>query len=390
VSHATLAQTELIRAADGTHLWSQTYDRNLSDIFKVQSEIAGTVAQALKATLNSAGEGMQRKEISAEAYNLLLEGNFLSGRRNKADSNRAIEFYKRAVEIDPNYALAWTKMAREYASQAAWGWIPGSQGMEGIEKALEKGRELAQHALRLNPDLPEAHRTLGGVYDQFDWDWSAARAQYQRARELEPDDLRSADDLAWLNGGMYGRLHQDIEIERQMIERDPLDTSARSWLGWLLFLAGRYEEAVTAARQAVLLNPSYAGANTSMAYALLYLGRLDEALAAAREEADEPFRLQTLPVAFWALGRKAESDAALNELKTKYANSSAYNIAEMYAYRGEIDSAFQWLDRAYPQRDIGMTWVRIDPLLQNLHKDQRYKAVLVKMKLDGDPPTALH
>jgi serine/threonine protein kinase len=388
--HQLRITAQLIRAADGTHLWSQTYDRNLSDIFKVQSEIAGTVAQALKATLNSAGEGTQRKQISAEAYNLLLEGNFFSGRLTKVDSNRAIEFYKRALDIDPNYALAWAKMAKEYARQAGWGWIPGSQGAEGIEKALKKARELAQHALRLNPDLSEPHRTLGEIYEQFDWDWSAARAQYQRARELEPDDLRLAEDLAWLNEGMYGRLNQGIEIERQKIERDPLDTGARSWLSWCLFLAGRYEEAVTASRQVVLLNPSFASGYTSMAYALLYLGRLDEALAAAREEADERFRLQALPVAFWALGRKAESDAALNELETKYANSSAYDIAEMYAYRGEIDSAFQWLDRAYRQRDIGMPWVRVDPLLQNLHKDQRYKAVLVKMKLDGDPPTALH
>jgi serine/threonine protein kinase len=380
---------QLIRAADGTLLWSQTYDRNLSDIFKVQSEIAGTVALALKATLNSAGEAAQRKGISAEAYNLLLEGNFLSGRRNKADSNRAIELYKRAVAIDPNYALAWTKMAREYARQAASGWIPGSQGMEDSEKALKKARELA-HARRLNPDLPEAHRSLGNIYEEFDWDWSAARAQYQRAQELEPDDLISAGHLAWLNEGMYGRLDQGIEIERQLIERDPLDITAHSWLSRQLLLAGRYEEAVTAARHVVLLNPSYASSYSNLAYTLLYVGRLDEALAAAREEADEPLRLQTLPVVFWALGRKAESDAALNELETKYANSSAYSMAEVYAYRGEIDSAFQWLDRAYRQRDIGMTWVRVDPLLQNLHKDQRYKAVLVKMKLDGDPPTALH
>ena len=223
----------------------------------------------------------------------------------------------------------------------------------------------------------------------FDRDWGSARAHYNHTRELEPDDLRAASELAWLNGGMYGRLDERIGIENKMLESDPLDTITRLDLINDLFFVGRYEEALASARRLALLSPSAFSAHASMTFALLYLGRPDEALAEARREPDEAWRLMALPVAFWALGRKVDSDAALKELETKYAADLAYNIAEIYAYRGELDSAFRWLDRAYRQHDAGMNGIRVDPLLQNLRKDPRYKAVLVRMKLDGDPPAAV-
>jgi serine/threonine-protein kinase len=188
---------------------------------------------------------------------------------------------------------------------------------------------------------------------------------------------------------MYGRLDERIGIENKMLEIDPLDAITRIDLINDLFYVGRYEEALASARRLTLLSPSAFSVHAAMAFALLYLGRRDEALAAARAEPDEAWRLQALPVAFWALGRKADSDAALKEAETKYAADLAYNIAEMHAYRGELDSAFRWLDRAYQQHDAGMIDIRVDPLLQNLRKDPRYKAVLVRMKLEGGPPADL-
>jgi serine/threonine-protein kinase len=244
--------------------------------------------------------------------------------------------------------------------------------------------------LKLDPTLEIPHRALGRISLFFDWDWSAAREQFQLARELDPDDLTPAAALAWLSGGMYGRMDEQIEIRKRATERDPLDTRSLISLMIDLFLAGHNEESLAAARQLLLINPSGAGVYANMTLPLLLLGRPDEALAAAEKEADEISRLSALAAAYWALGRKTESDAALKALETKSALDGAYNIAELHAYRGEIDSAFQWLDRAYRQHDGGMIQVRVDPLLQNLHRDQRYKSVLVKMKLDGDPPTALN
>ena len=373
---------QLIRAADGSHLWSQTYDRNLADVFKMQEEIAETVATSLKAALTSTARG-QSTSTNVEAYNLLLRGVFFYRRFNEADMSQAIELYQKAIDLDPNYALAWARLAEAYYEQASNGWTHVADG-------IPKARAAAARALKLDPTLEIPHRALARISLFFDWDWSAAREQFQRARELDPDDLTPAAALAWLSGGMYGRMDEQIEIRKRATERDPLDTRSLISLMIDLFLAGHNEESLAAARQLLLINPSGAGVYANMTLPLLLLGRPDEAVAAAEKEADEISRLSALSAAYWALGRKTESDAALKELETKSALDDAYSIAELHAYRGEIDLAFQWLDRAYRQHDGGMIQVRVDPLLQNLHQDQRYKAVLVKMKLDGDPPTALH
>jgi len=145
--------------------------------------------------------------------------------------------------------------------------------------------------------------------------------------------------------------------------------------------------AAAVANQLVWLSPTFAGAYTDLAKPLLYPGRLDDALAATQKEADESWKLATLPLVYWALGRRGESDATLQQFESKYADVGAYNIAEIYAYRGQTDAAFSWLERAYRQRDSGMSAVRGDPLLQNLRKDPRFMAVLAKMKLDRDSLT---
>jgi len=257
-----------------------------------------------------------------------------------------------------------------------------------VAEGVKRARGATEQALRLNPDLAAAHGVMGDLARNFDWDWKAAREQYQRALELEPDDLRVAATLAYVNEGIYGRLDGRIEIERKLIARDPLDVVTINNLAFDLFQAGRYEEAVATGERLVALDPSRAGAYSTMAYSLLYLGRLDEALVAAQKEADEVERLSTLPLVYWALGRKAESDAALAELEAKYAGVAAYQAAEMHAYRGEIDLAFQWLDRAYRQRDAGMPMIPVDPFLRSLRKDPRYHALLVKMQLDRDGAVA--
>jgi serine/threonine protein kinase len=370
---------QLIRASDGTHLWSQTYDRRLDDLFKVQSEIASTVASALNATMNDALG--QSNATNVEAHNFLEQGKYFSRRNSKETLSRALEFYQKAIDLDPTYAEAWAWMGYEYLGAAGRGWISTKEGIGKARAAIER-------ALKLGPTLAFPHAVAGLMSVDYDWDWSAARAHYQRALELEPNEPRYAKGLALVNGGIYGRWDKRIEAEKRVIRRDPLALAAMGDLAAELFMAGRYEEAAATSQKLLLLNPSYAAAYSYMASSLLYLGRLDEALAAAQKEADEPWKLGVLPAIFWARGENAKSDAALKEFEAKYAEGFAYNIADMHAYRGEIDSAFQWLERAYRQRDPGMQLVRADPLLQNLRKDARYKAVLVKMKLDGDPPAS--
>jgi len=369
---------QLVRASDGVHLWSQTYDRQFADIFQVQDEIAGTVVTSLNAALKGSISSRSPSK-NLEAYNLYLQGNYLYDRFTRADVAKSIELYQQAIALDANFALAWERSANAYLSQGTYGWVP-------VRESNTKARVALEHALKLDPNLSSAHDTLGHVFMNYDWDWNAARAQFHRALELDPDRLHAASNLAYLYGCEYGQWEEAIKIERKIIALDPLDVSAFNDLSLYLYLAGRYEDSVAAARHLILLNPSYASAYAGLAYPLLYLGRFGEAHSAAQKEADEDLRLQTLPITYWALGQKAESDAALRELETKYADVSAYDVAEVYAYRGQIDRAFQWLERAYQQRDPGMPMVRIDPLLRNLHKDLRYQAVLAKMKLNSDAP----
>ena len=370
---------QLVRAADGVHLWSQTYDRKPSDIFQVQGEIAGMVAQALNAALTTESGGNRSDRISADAYSLLLQGNFFYDRTTKADSYRALQFYQRALGLDQNYALAWAKISGVFLLQAASGWTPFEQGKANARDAVDR-------ALKIDPNLSLAHRMLGNLLLKFDWNWRAAQAEYQRALDLEPDNPAAARDLAFATEGLFGRLDESIALERRVLAQDPLNTGALWRFAVRLYFAGRQEESIAASRQLVLINPSYADAYAILARALLSLNRRDEALAAAQMETDEEARISLLPIVYWALGRKADSDMALRELEAKYATTSAFDIAAVLAFRGEIDSAFMWIDRAYRRRDGSMPWIRLDPLLQNLRHDRRYQATLAKMNLSDEGP----
>jgi len=377
--HTMRVTVQLIRASDGTPLWSQTYDKTPDDIFKVQDDIASIVVTALKSAMSGTLTA-QRSTGNVEAYNLLLRGNYFAERKTKADARRALEFYQKAIDLDPNYAVAWAKMAKMYETQAVIGWIRPND-------VIGKIRAAAEHAAQLDPQLLLAQVYLGELSEQFDWDWKAARDHFARASQLDPENDIAASDLAHLNGRMFGQWDEDIAIKRRIVDRNPLDLAELNALSIDLFFAGRFSEAAAVANQLVLLSPTFAGAYTDLAEPLLYLGRLDDALAAAQKEADESWKLATLPLVYWALGRRGESDATLQQFESKYADVGAYNIAEIYAYRGQADAAFSWLERAYRQRDSGMSAVRGDPLLQNLRKDPRFMAVLAKMKLDRDSLT---
>ena len=366
--------SQLIRASDGSHVWSQTYERSFSDIFKVQDEISATVSQALNVTLNPGSAHWQSHRTDTEAYNQLLQGNYLADHNTREDSAKAIVFYQAAIRLDPNYALAWAKLANASMHQASIGWV-------SIPEGIARARDALRRALDIDPDLAYGHRVRGNLLEEFDWNWAQAESEYQRALALDPNDLHVRIALADLKAIRSGEFGERIEYSRQALARDPLDTHERWSVGWALLGAGRFQESEATLRNLVELNPAFAGGPSFLGLSLLLLNRHSEALAAVNKESDETFRLSSSPAVYWALGRRAESNAALGELERKYAASSAYNIAEMYAYRGQSDAAFGWLERAYRQRDPGMEMVKIDPLLRNLHADSRFQTVLARMNL---------
>jgi TolB-like protein/lipoprotein NlpI len=375
--HAVRITAQLIRASDGTHLWSESYDRQMSDIFRIQDEISGTVVAALKATLTSGIADSSDKEPNLEAYNLLLKGNFFFERSHPGDFDQAIEQYKQALKLDPNYALAWVRLARVYVWQ-------GDRSKLSKSEQESKAREALQRALSIDPNLAVAHRWLGRIYLNFNWDWTAAKREFEQAIALDPTGLEGGhaqSDLLIMTAFTTGRFEDVIRRLSEEESRNPLDTSELFTLGFILFYAGRLEEAATIQNRLLELDPTYLGAHAYAAVTLLLMGKNTDALAEALKETEEVSRLPNLALIYWAADRKNDADMALRQLESKYAEVAAYDIGEVHAYRGEADAAVTWLERAYRQRSENMVLLKVDPLLRNLRSDPRYKDLLRKMNL---------
>jgi serine/threonine protein kinase len=364
---------QLIRASDGSHSWSQTYNRNVGDIFQLQGDIANAVAAALKVALIQGARGEPKRESNTDAYNLLLQGDYVLNRNTEIDAEKAIAFFNEAVKLDPVYALGWARLARANFVQAANGWTR-------IADSGARGRSAALKAIGLDPDLAYAHRVLGDIYKSFDWNWAGAESEYARAIELDPADLHVRASLAELRETMLGHLDEAITYRRRLLVLDPLDTNAFFELSAMLYFAGRYEESLAVAYQLQQLDPKFAGNYEGIGLGLLLMGRFPEALEATEKEADESWRLSALPLVHWAMGRNVESDAEVRQLEQKYSDGKAYQIAEVHAYRGEVDVAFDWLERANRQRDGGVPYMRVSPLLRNLHDDPRWHALVARMQ----------
>ena len=365
---------QLVNAASGFTLWSQTYDRELDDIFAVQDDIARSVSSALKVKLLGQG-GMPSAQSgrNAEAYNLYLQGKYLAGRRNQQDLLQAVSYYEQALQLDPGYALAWVGLADAHSSLADLGAVP-------IDEGYRKAREEVQKALDLDPDLAVAHATQGWILVAYDWDWTGADAAYTRALELEPGNasvIRRAGALA----GTLGHFDDAIKLDQRGIELDPLSVSGRSNLGLHALYCGRLDLAELAFRKALELNPDYPSAHAFLGRIQLRRGNPAAALQEMEMEKDPFWRLYGLALAYHASGQKEKAASALREFVDKNKEDGAFQIAEVYAYRGEADEAFAWLERAYAQRDGGFNEIKGDPLFRNIGADPRYAALVQKMHL---------
>ena len=378
---------QLVQVATDSHLWSETYDRELEDIFAVQHDIAQSVVTELRSALlgetpDVLASATVRADVhaatkgrgeNAEAYRLYLQGRFFEDRLTREDTAEAIGYYQQAVAIDPNYALAWAGISRAYASKAGFGWEMGI--IEGFEKA----REAAQRALQEQPELVEALLANGWICMYYDWDWKGADAFFHRALELSPDNAQALRDAAVLAADV-GRLEDAVALLRRAAVLDPLSLSVQRARARLFVFANLMDEAEAAAKMVYELNPT-AQVTRHLGFVRLAQGRQEEALELFQNEGDEYDRLYGIALVEFARGQTAESDAALSELIEHNAASGAIQIAVGYAYRGEADLAFEWLERAYTQRDPGTSMVKVDPMLRGLHADPRWQPFLVKMGL---------
>jgi TolB-like protein/Tfp pilus assembly protein PilF len=365
---------QLIKARTGTHLWSQTYDRKLDDIFAIQDEIAADVVKQLKVTL--LGTAPKARTTDPEAYALYLQAVQL-GRQATAEAFRQSDaLYRKALAIDPRYAPAWTGLAENFYREA-------NQGLLSSKEGYAQAREAAMNALAIDPDYAPAHAGLGRIAMSGDNDLADVARHLQRALALDPKDLDVLRNSAILLGNL-GRLDEALALNEAIVRRDPVNVNALFNLGYYQRMAGRLDAALTSSRSVLSLSPGNGGAHAELGNALLLKGDAQGALAEIEQDTSEMWKMIGLPMAYHALGRKAESDAALAALIAKYEKDAPYNIAYVYAYRGEADKAFEWLDKAVEYGDAGIGEIVSENLFDNIHKDPRWLPFLRKRGKDPE------
>jgi TolB-like protein/Tfp pilus assembly protein PilF len=364
---------QLVRASDSSHVWSQSFDRDLSDIFAVQDEIAAAVAGELATQLLGA-PAPKARPTDSHAYSLYLQGRHFFSLSSSIGFEQAIPALEGALAIDPQFAPAWGMLGALYWGQANNSLIPYEQG-------LTKAREASEKALSLDPEQAEPMSLLGMLDVMEHREVAAGLARIDRALALEPHNQRVLSRAA-IVARLRWRTDDAIRYAEQTLRADPLSPNAHAVLGLTYYYAGRLEDAEEMRRKLLALSPGWLSGRYYLGRILLERGRPREALQEILEEPSPMWRLTGLALVHHALGQHAESDAALEELRTLDPVGIAYQLAEVYAYRGESDLAFEWLERAEATRDSGLSDAVTNPVMRNLHSDPRWPAFLARLRLD--------
>jgi serine/threonine-protein kinase len=366
---------ELVNAADGIELWTRTFDRELKDIFAVQQEIAKAVADSLKVTLLGHGKTspQQAATSNVEAHNAYLQAHFYFARRNLDDYRKAVGFYNQAIELDPNYALAYAERSE------AWTFI-GDLDSQQKKQAWSAAKADAEKAVQLGPNLAESHAALGWVRAFVEWKFPDGVAELRRAKELAPANPTANDLLARVLA-YVGQMQEAEAQARRAIELDPLLYLARNNLARILFLDGRLDEAELEARKAAEVQPAAASSHRWQTLVAVQRGDGEAALREAQLEPDGAYRHYLLALAHYTGGDHQAADVALADLIAKDRDTATYQIAEVYAWRGETDKAFEWLEIAFDNHDTGLLSLLRNPMMRGLRGDERYKRMLAKIGL---------
>jgi TolB-like protein/Flp pilus assembly protein TadD len=360
---------QLIKAGTDTHLWSQTYDRKLDDIFAIQDEIAADVVKQLKVSL--LGAAPKARTTDPEAYALYLQAVQI-GRQFTAEAFKQSDaLYRKVLAIDPRYAPAWVGLSRNFSNETGQGLLPSKEG-------FAQSREAAIKALAIDPDYAPTHAGLGYIAAFGDNDLAGGAQHFERALALDPSDLDVLGNSASLLLSL-GRLDEALAIDEVVLRRDPVNVNALFNLGYHERMAGQLDAAIASFYTAVSLAPGRGGTHSYLGTALLLKGDAKGALAEIEQETSENWKMIGLPMAYHALGRKAESDAALAALIAKYDKDAPYNIASVYAFRGETDKAFAWLDKAVAYQDPGLSEIVTENLFDKIHGDPRWLPFLRKI-----------
>jgi adenylate cyclase len=364
--------TQLIRASDSSHLWSQTYDRDLNDIFKVQDEISGEVVDALKVRLlrGAATETAIGGTRVSKAYDAYLRGQYEWHKGNvEATLRQALEAFDEAIVLDPGYA-------RAHSAKAGVLWMMASNGYTGFDQGFALARKSAEHAIELAPDLAEAYLTLGVSSQVVDMDLAAAAKSMDRALELGPGSVDVQDSYSNYAASI-GRHDLAVAAAEKAVELDPISAGEQSNLAGVLVLARQYDKSETASRRAMTLDTGRPSTQYVLGQSLLLQHRYDEALAAFDSESVRWQRATGRALAFAMSGKPALAKVEMAEMQKTEGDASSYQYAEIYAALGNPDESLRWLATARRIHDPGlMTNVYSDPFLDPLRDDPRFIKLL--------------
>jgi TolB-like protein/Tfp pilus assembly protein PilF len=362
---------QLIKAEDGYHLWSETYNRSLDNIFAIQDEISAAVVDALKIEL--LGAAPKAKVVNPEAYALVLKARYLYAKWGKENFAAALEAYQQALAIDPDYAEAWAGLSVTYLSQTQSGYLEGKEGLVLARDAVDK-------AVALNPNLATAWARLSLIQSVFEWDWTGAGNSVQKALGMSPNDvqvLSAAGNLA----NLLGHLDEALAYYQRVLADDPLNMINLYNAADMLHRQGQLEEAERAYRKLLDLNPEDWGSHTQVAIIMLQQNRAQDAWNELELEVDPQQQEYGRILALFSLGKDEEARQRLDQFIEKNQSWGAFPIATIYAWNQDADTAFKWLDRAYEQRDGLMCSVLKEPLFAKLHDDPRWLELVDKMGL---------
>ena len=372
---------QLVKVEDGYQLWSETYDRMMDDIFAVQDDIARSVVEEIRIRLlGESSESLSRqierdvalavrgRADDPEAQRLMMLGRYFLDRTTREATDKAIGYFKQALEIDPEYALCWAELGRAYAIGAGRSWLPPDEG-------YKLAKEAAERSLSFEQDLAEGHAQLGRIKAAYEWDIRGAEASYQRALELSPSNSSVLDGASVL-AYKLGRLDEAIDLSRRAVAQDPLAAGIWHNLGLACHAAGLLDESEKAFRRALEIAPQRIVSEALLSLVLLDAGRPEDALSEAGQEPDEFWRVWALAIIFHASGDVEKSDANLRTVLEKFAEGNAFQIAEIYSMRNEMDQAFEWLRRAIEARDPGVTHLKVNPRFRRMHSDERWPQIV--------------
>jgi TolB-like protein/Flp pilus assembly protein TadD len=353
---------QLIKAGTDTHLWSQTYDRKLDDIFKIQDEIATAVVEQLKIRL--LGAAPTAKPVDGQAYALFLQARAVERQGSAEAFAQAITLYQQAVALDASDAAAWTGLAEVYCLQEY-------QYQRPADEATRLAREAIDHALAGDPSYAPAHAQLGWIAIFLDRDLAAAARHLEHALTLDPGNT-DVLGIAAILARRLGRFEQAVAIGRHLLSHDPVSPTGWDDLGYALLYAGHRDEAMAAFRKVLQLSPTFAGEHWNIGVLLAQEGDARAAMENAQQESDPQFRLYALTAAHFALGEKAESDKVFAEAIERYGATSAYSIGLLAALRGETDLSFEWLDKALQHGEPDLGAIPAYPTFVAMHGDPRW------------------